>query len=192
MAVQSAVSICNVALRLLGAKPITALTDNTTEGRAANESYDSTRKALLRSHPWNFAMARTNLDSPLVAAPAWGYAVQFELPANVLIVRALNKDTLNWASWKVESRRLLCDMTTAGILYTTDFEDAAAMPADFGKALSGALALEFAHQLTGLTKGIKLAQAYYDLWLSTAKTNDGMEGTSEPLEDTTLVDERNQ
>ena len=197
MAVQSAVSICNVGLRLLGAKPITALTDNTVEGKAALESYDSTRRALLRSHPWNFAMVREAWTSPLAAAPAHTYSYQFAIPSTALVMRAVQKDFFNFAEWKVEflptqGRVLLCDSSTANVLYTYDFEDAAAMPADFGKALSGALALEFSQQLTGMVKAIKLAQTYYDYWYREAKANDGQEGTLDPMEDTTLVDVRNQ
>lgn len=189
---RSAVSVCNIALRLLGAKTITALADNTVEGRAANDTFDDTRQALLRGHPWNFAMKRVKLLSPLATKPAFKYAFQFALPSDVIVVRAIDSDTLNWAAWNVEGPNILCDMSTVGILYTVDYTNIAAMPADFCKALSGALAMEFAHQLTGLTKGIKIAEFYFKYWLNEAKTNDGMEGTTDPIEDTTLFEVRNQ
>lgn len=188
---RSAVTICNTALRLLGAGTITSLNDNTVEGRAALGSYDDTREALLRSHPWNFAMKRASLTSPLSTTPAWEYAYQFQLPPDCLIVRAIDRDTLNFAAWKVEGRVLLCDMSTVNILYTRNVEDAMLMPADFAKALAGLCAIEFAHQLTGLQKAIGIAKDYYSYWFNEAKTNDGQEGTGEPIEDTTLLDERN-
>jgi hypothetical protein len=68
----TAVSICNMALGLLGADgTITALTDNTQNARICNLFYEPARQTLLRSHPWNFATAR------VAAYPEWDELKQY-------------------------------------------------------------------------------------------------------------------
>lgn len=58
--------IANGALTLIGARPISALSDTSKEGRTCNANYDVARKAVLRLHPWNFATKRTIL-APITA-----------------------------------------------------------------------------------------------------------------------------
>ena len=54
----SSTEICNNALTLIGARRIVSVNDPSKEGRACNDNYDISRKALLRLHPWNFATMR--------------------------------------------------------------------------------------------------------------------------------------
>lgn len=59
---QSDLNVSNLALRLLGNRAVlTALSDTTTEGLACNANVDDCKKALLRMHPWNFAVKRVKL-----------------------------------------------------------------------------------------------------------------------------------
>jgi hypothetical protein len=51
-----------MALRLMGHRAVlTALSDTTTEGLACNGLIDECKKALLRMHPWNFAVKRQTI-----------------------------------------------------------------------------------------------------------------------------------
>src|SRR3990167_3701673 len=51
------VVIANLALRHIGQKSITSLSDTTdTTAVKVNDVYASLRKKLLREHPWNFAV----------------------------------------------------------------------------------------------------------------------------------------
>jgi hypothetical protein len=52
------VTIANAALVHLGGQLITALTDTSREAKFCNERIAKARKAVLRMHPWNFAMKR--------------------------------------------------------------------------------------------------------------------------------------
>jgi hypothetical protein len=55
---------CNVALRILGAKPITAANltaEDTEEARQINDVYDLILDEVLTAHPWNFAIQRASL-----------------------------------------------------------------------------------------------------------------------------------
>lgn len=59
---KSDLNVSNLALGLLGAKKITALNDTTTkEAIACNAHVDDCKQALLRMHPWNFAIKRKKL-----------------------------------------------------------------------------------------------------------------------------------
>lgn len=57
----AAVDVANSALVKLGARTITALTDNKPTAEACNERIDDCRKTVLRAHPWNFAVDRREL-----------------------------------------------------------------------------------------------------------------------------------
>jgi len=50
------VNVCNRALGRLGASGITALADGSTEAAQCTLHYAETRDALLREHPWRFAV----------------------------------------------------------------------------------------------------------------------------------------
>lgn len=59
---QSDLAVSNLALALIGAKKITALNDTTTkEAIACNDYVDQCKKAVLRMHPWNFAIKRKKI-----------------------------------------------------------------------------------------------------------------------------------
>lgn len=56
------VELCNLALAHLGEAPITALNDGTARANACDRVYELVRDELLRSHRWNFAVARSALS----------------------------------------------------------------------------------------------------------------------------------
>lgn len=58
----SEVAICNSALIKIGAAEITSLSDVNKRAQLCNEQYSKLRDELLRSHPWNFAIARKVLS----------------------------------------------------------------------------------------------------------------------------------
>src|SRR5687767_3376039 len=58
---QSDVECANIALTKLGAAKITTLSDTTETAIAANLCLGPLKKALLRAHPWNFAIKRKRL-----------------------------------------------------------------------------------------------------------------------------------
>lgn len=65
---QSAVETANAALSKLGSnKFIATLGDGATESIAVNDRLDICKRALLRMHPWNFAIKRKSLDAVWIA-----------------------------------------------------------------------------------------------------------------------------
>ena len=107
----TAVSICNMALALVGADgTITALTQDNQNARVCNQFYDAARQTLLRSHPWNFATGR------IASYPEWDTATPYSEGALVeyddVVYRALaytlgEQPDISAAAWAA---------TTLGIL----------------------------------------------------------------------------
>ena len=73
--------IANVALRLLKANRIVALTDGSNNANAANDVFASVRDGLLRAHNWNFATKRQKLAKS-ATTPVSGFDNAFPLPSD--------------------------------------------------------------------------------------------------------------
>ena len=77
-------SICSNAVLMLGAQSINDLyTDPTDRAALAANLYTEIRDAILRSHPWNCAIARVSL-APSIVTPPFDWNYQFPLPADWL------------------------------------------------------------------------------------------------------------
>lgn len=61
MATYTTISICNHALVLCGASPITALTDDSANARTLNAVYETARKGFLTECRWSFSTTRSSL-----------------------------------------------------------------------------------------------------------------------------------
>ena len=55
------VGLCNLALTRLGHNQISSLSENSKGATLCTLHYPQVRDALLRAHPWNFAIARRRL-----------------------------------------------------------------------------------------------------------------------------------
>jgi hypothetical protein len=71
--------ICNMALTRLGHDQISSLTENTKGASLCSLHYDVCRDALLRAHPWNFAIARAALAQE-ATTPNHEYSYRYTLP----------------------------------------------------------------------------------------------------------------
>lgn len=86
------VSICNIALLLLGVSKITALADATDRAVLCAALYPETKRETLQSHPWNEALVRTTLYAftepagSLTLSAASGTAVTVEASGSVSFV----------------------------------------------------------------------------------------------------------
>lgn len=84
MASLSETDIANRALSKLGEVRITDMASDTTKGgKAMNHRFAKIRDALLQVYPWRFAIKRSSIAA-LTTAPAWGYSIAYQLPADLL------------------------------------------------------------------------------------------------------------
>ena len=187
------VSICSNALRRLGDDPITSLTDDTERARLCNSFYADTRDAVLRLHPWNFAITRASL-AKLSTAPAYGFANQFSLPTNPYCLRVLGMEYEDYI-FKIENvathgRVLLTDEATANILYVARITDTNLFDAMFVDVLTQKLAVDLAYPVTNSTTLQTQMQKVFEKKLSEARSIDGQEGFIDDLVSDTFTDFR--
>jgi hypothetical protein len=141
----SVVQICNVALHRVGNLSITALTDNTKEGRACNVLYPLMRNEILTVHPWNFAMARADISASLAATPAFEWDYAYTLPVDCLRVWELYGTDDEWVR---EGNELLTNKEEEiYIRYIKLVTDSAMFSPVFDNCLSMRLASELAGKL---------------------------------------------
>jgi|TARA_R100000084_G_scaffold21751_4_gene7539 hypothetical protein len=184
----SVVDLCNRALDLLGAANITALTENSKEARLCNGNFDDVRDAVLRSHPWNIAITRTNLAADSTA-PAFGFSFQFTLPTDPFCLRVLsfwnsnvNNDVAAYDSnvmFKIEGRKILSNEDTCNIIYIGRITDTEQYDSLLNKAISARLAAEIAYNITGSNSVAANMLSVYEARLKEAKGVDSMEGFPE-------------
>lgn len=84
----SAVTLCNVALKLLGADSLTSFDEGTDLAESCNTIYPSTVRALQASHPWRFTLTKLQL-SRLAEPPLNEWRHAHALPPGMLILRQL-------------------------------------------------------------------------------------------------------
>ena len=187
------VSICSNALRRLGDDPITSLTDDTERARLCNGFYVPARDAVLRAHPWNFAITRATL-AQLSTAPAYQYSYQYSLPTDPYCLRVLEMEYQDYI-FKVENsategRVLLTDESTAKILYIARVVDTTQFDAMFVDVLTAKIAADLAYPITNSVKLQEQMYKIFQLKISEARSVDGQEGFIDDLVSDTFTDFR--
>ncbi len=182
----SDVQICNRALIRLGADTITALTEDTKEGRLCNILYTQVRQALLRSHPWNFAITRAALASS-TTTPAFEFSYTYPLPSDCLRVWTLYASNYEY---KIEGRNLLTNDPAAKILYIKDVTDASQFDSLFSTMLSLRLGIELAYNITSNASVLSALTDEYTKLGREAKLFDGQEGSAPKWDNGDWLDSR--
>lgn len=182
----SVVGICNRALQKLGARRITALSEDSPNARACNVAYEPVRDAELRAHPWSFSIQRFQLAADSTS-PAFGKSYAFPLPTDYLRLIEPDPDYVtNTLDWQIEGRSILTnDSGPLEIRCVTKVTDPNLMDALYLEALACKLALELCEELTqSNTKKAELKDDYKNAIAAARKAN-AFERTSQiPPEDT--------
>jgi hypothetical protein len=173
------VPIANMALDLLEEEPIVSADDNRTAVRWMARNFGPIRDAMLRSHPWNWAIKRAALDVE-VTAPASGWSYGYLLPSDFIRLVPLTGGYLNGADvpFALEGQRILTNAgTSAKIVYVARVVDETKMDPIFVQALAATVASRAASFITGKTSYMQLCQQLAkDLTLQ-AQMVDALEGT---------------
>lgn len=155
----SEVQIVNMALARIGVlKPITALTENSTEAIAAKLFYEHIRDDLLTRWPWPWATRRASLAqlSGVIDTTVDAYQYAYSLPADCLRVRSVwygDRNPSGRAKAEYELRLngdvavLLCDLDTVVLVYTARVTDPNQWHSAFTDALAWTLADELSRSL---------------------------------------------
>ena len=144
--------IINAAFDLLDEEVAIDPSDDRAPVRWMKRNYPLVRDAILRRHPWNFAVARASLPE-LSDEPAFGWKRQFQLPANCLRLLPLTwQGKMNGEPIKheVEGRRILTNAEAPlKIRYIRRVEDTSLFDPLFVQLLAAELAVRAANWITG-------------------------------------------
>ena len=154
----SEVAICNRALLLLGASPITSFNENTNEGRLCRDHYDDIRDALLEAREWRFATDRRQLipvtQTLAGMRPTLPSEVAFQAPHDCL--RILNLARVPVSVWDAddveyvqEGKIIYAKAPQVAARYIFRQEAVGMFSPLFTEALITRVAAEFAMALTG-------------------------------------------
>jgi hypothetical protein len=208
----SKIGICNKALSNLGHAPVTSLAEVT----GLEDYYDLVRRALLESHPWNFAIKRVELNYQ-VSSPLFGFDRQYTLPADFIrIIRTEEEENSNGRiidpsfngyltvsymnsfqpvdNYRVENTTqglvLLSNDDVKRIIYVFDQTDPQRFSSLFVKLLAKGLSSEMAYQITG-SQSVKQqeSQEFEDLF-RLATSIDGQQGKIERIESSAFLGSR--
>tara|TARA_R110000803_G_scaffold52732_2_gene108468 strand:- start:9729 stop:10310 length:582 start_codon:yes stop_codon:yes gene_type:complete len=174
----SEVQICNLALAKVGEEQITSLGEDSKVARLCNLVYEPQRDAVLRAHPWNFAVYRENLALD-TTAPAYEYSSRFALPTDFL--RLLGTNMLDTSEFVIESGYILCDESSLIAKFIKRVTDANQFDWLFIECLSAKIAAELA---IAIADNRALSVDLFNLYkvkLAEARSTDAQEGTPQNL-----------
>jgi len=185
----SDLDICNAALTKVGANQITSRTENSAGAKAVNAVYDRKRKALLRKHPWSFAIKRASLAQD-ANPPLFNRTYQYQLPSDWLRLLAPDPEVnFNDCDWEIEGRYIITNyLPPLQIRYIWDVTDVNLMDALFQEALATDIALEICEKLTqSNTKKADLKDDLKEIIQEARRTNAIEVVAQTPPEDTFIT-----
>lgn len=188
----SSVEICNSALNKLGAARITSLSDDTKAAKLCNDQYDRLRKEVLRSHPWNFAIAYVSLAAT-VNTPVWDdWSTEFLIPSDVL--RVLETDLVKEEAWEIGynadgNKVIFTNSDAVKIKYVKDMTNTTRFDANFDEALAFRIAADLAYPLA---QSLSLQQnmfRLYEMALARAMSFDAQENSDQMISATSWTED---
>ncbi len=134
--------IINVALGRLGADPIISEIEGTKQQIIATTNFDTTRQALLREHPWNFAM--TDLELARAAGtPSFKFKYAYQLPSNCLRLLEVYDTRL----YKVQGKFVFSDNEVCKARFVKDIPDPNLWDAAFTDVFGYRLAADMGYSM---------------------------------------------
>jgi hypothetical protein len=188
----SETEVVNLSLAKLGHPQIGDLDDPSAEASLIRAIWATCRDATLRSHPWNFAIARITLE-PEVEGPVWGYDFRYRLPDDPWCLRVLEvqdegRGRILDAEWNVEGRWIVTNLgSKLNIRFV--FRETVVENWDplFIEAVSDRLASDLAEAIIKSAEAQERFFRRYEKRIAEARSMDGMEGTPPVIEDLELI-----
>lgn len=147
--INSAVQICNMALKHINVQTITSLEENTKQAQECAFYYDIVRQSLLVNLNASFSIARAQLVEKKDYTPIYGYDKAFALPHNCLQVLNLGDPQFD-EYYQIEGDNFYCtnDVHDVKIRYIKDVKDVNMFDPQFKELLALAIAVEICIPLT--------------------------------------------
>lgn len=179
------IDIVNIALEMIGHRPIADFDDDTAIKAAsiARNSYDNYLKATMEIVPWDFCTIFKNLTAITLPADTWGYAAAFELPGGTLRPYAVEGQRLTeGGQWVRRGNRIFTNLSEEDGSINTQlimFENNVGLYSPtFIDAVASRCAAEWTGSLVRVSsESARLKQASEDK-LRTAASSDGGVGST--------------
>jgi len=200
----SPVDICNLALTRIGHTQISSLDENSKGAALCALHYPICRDAVLRAHPWNFAIRRATLALSS-QTPNHEFTYYHVLPTDCLKVIRTNLEAEGLSStavygfpgihgysggseYRVENVENVgkCIATNEDVVkieYVAKIVDSSQFDALFVDLLAQRIAAEISVAFTDTQSVTKAMWDIYQSKLGEARTTDAQEGTPRSVED---------
>jgi hypothetical protein len=146
------ITICSDALVLLGAQPITSLTDGSDPADVCNRLYPDLKNHLLTVYPWSWSLKKVQL-SKNATDPVNEWDNAFDLPNDIIgsVIAVFDSSSSGIRprryGWEIYGTQLFTNLDTIYIDYQATVVEAS-MPEYFIRFLRVALAAEIAIPIT--------------------------------------------
>ena len=186
----SETGIANRALQKLGAKRISALSQDHPNARSMNAAYVRVRDAELRRYDWSFAIKRASVAAD-ATDPTWGDWNRYALPND--FISLLRDDESGLAvDWKVEGLFILSmDAAPLEFRYIARIEDPNYFDALFIESFAARLALECCKEIADSTSDKESLKDDYDKCIAEAKRRGAIEKGSQSFPEDDWITARN-
>jgi hypothetical protein len=187
----SKVAICNYALTKLGASRIISLTDNTESAKACNAIFEETVKCVSAEGAFAATISRQEL-AQTTTTPAFEYTYEYQLPTNPVCLRVIsvNETFPGTIPYRIEGDKLLTNESEIAIRFVGYLTNSELYGPYLTKALIYKLAAELAYQITEKTNLAQFYLSAYEAYMQKLKAYDGMQGSQDRNDYTTLTDVR--
>ncbi len=179
------VEICNYALGLIGAEPITAISENTREAKSCSNFYSLVMMNLLRSHNWNFAVKRATLTGTTNSTFEFKYKIQ--KPTDYVRIVSFYDYT---GEFKEEGDYILLNQQTVKLKYVHDDIDEGDFDASFSVCLASKLADAICYQITQSATLLQMVKQTHKEDLAQARRNNAISNSADSFQEPTWITTR--
>lgn len=165
------VTICNMALRALGIRPITSFDDNSNQAQDCKSLFPVLRDRVLRDHLWSFATTGYDLSALTEESFDPEFSHTCALPTDFIRLVRLTDDQ----DYRMLGKNILVRSLPAKLIYIRRVNDPNNFDPTFTEALQYLLMAEMAMQNTRDVNLVNLYRVEYEKRLSTARSIDSQE-----------------
>ena len=190
---------------MLGEARITSIEDETDTAKAVNDIYYMTRDATLEDSEWSFAMKEW-IGTHLTQDPVWGARNAFSVPPDIIRVVRVEanrggpfpsaeigmSDRIRTiyrrpeADWLLQSGVILTDEDAIVCTGIRRIEDEGIFSPLFALAFSANIAMLLSYTVTESNVKFNAMSALYEMYLTKARSRDGLQGSSKRIRNRSL------
>lgn len=173
----TATSVTNEALLLLGQGFISSLDEGSQKAEVARTFFDSCRRSVLSEANWNDAIARKVL-ARVSTDPEFGWSFRYRLPNNRARIVGLydsDNERLAQKDYDLESGHVLTNAGEVRCRYVDASREIGHMPREFCDCVSALLASKMAGKLTGSNSKTSAMYSLYMERLQAAMGTDAVQ-----------------